>query len=57
MITKANQAVQIVLFSATFSETVRNFALRFAPKANEIRLKKEEVTLDAIKQFFMGRSR
>jgi len=53
LITKANREVQIVLFSATFSETVRNFALRFAPNANEIRLKKEELSLDAIKQFFM----
>lgn len=46
---------QIVLFSATFAEKVRNFATRFAPNANEIRLKQEELSLDAIKQFFMGR--
>ena len=43
-----------MLFSATFSERVENFASRFAPNANEIRLRKEEVSLDAIKQFFMG---
>jgi len=45
---------QIVLFSATFADSVRNFATRFAPQANEIRLKQEELSLDAIKQFFMG---
>ncbi len=43
-----------MLFSATFVDTVRNFAVRFAPQANEIRLKQEELSLDAIKQFFMG---
>lgn len=47
---------QIVLFSATFADVVRNFAVRFAPNANEIRLKQEELSLDAIKQFFMGES-
>lgn len=47
---------QIVLFSATFADSVRNFATRFAPQANEIRLKQEELSLDAIKQFFMGES-
>lgn len=45
---------QIVLFSATFADVVRTFAVRFAPGANEIRLKQEELSLDAIKQFFMG---
>jgi len=51
------QDPQIVLFSATFAEVVRTFAVRFAPGANEIRLKQEELSLDAIKQFFMGGSR
>jgi len=50
------QDPQIVLFSATFAEVVRTFAVRFAPGANEIRLKQEELSLDAIKQFFMGES-
>lgn len=55
MITKFTKECQIVLFSATFVDTVRNFAVRFAPQANEIRLKQEELSLDAIKQFFMGK--
>ncbi|OMJ28835.1 ATP-dependent RNA helicase DBP5 [Smittium culicis] len=44
---------QIVLFSATFPPQVRSFASRFAPNANEISLKAEELTVDGIKQFFM----
>jgi ATP-dependent RNA helicase DDX19/DBP5 len=54
-VARANKDVQIVLFSATFNDNVRNFASRFAPQANEIRLKQEELSLDAIKQFFMGK--
>lgn len=54
LITKMAQNPQIVLFSATFADSVRAFAARFAPSANEIRLKQEELSLDAIKQFFMG---
>ncbi|GAA5896963.1 ATP-dependent RNA helicase DBP5 [Sporobolomyces salmoneus] len=53
LITRMAKDPQIVLFSATFAEAVRTFAVRFAPNANEIRLKQEELSLDAIKQFFM----
>ncbi|KAI8883223.1 DEAD-domain-containing protein [Backusella circina FSU 941] len=44
---------QILLFSATFPENVRRFAYKFAPDANEITLKREELSVDAIKQFYM----
>ena len=44
---------QIVLFSATFDDRVEGFAKRFAPNANEIRLKPEELSVEGIKQFFM----
>ncbi|KAI8071161.1 P-loop containing nucleoside triphosphate hydrolase protein [Gilbertella persicaria] len=44
---------QIVLFSATFPEHVRRFAARFAPEANEISLKREDLSVDAIKQLYM----
>ncbi|KAF7729724.1 RNA helicase required for poly(A+) mRNA export [Apophysomyces ossiformis] len=47
------QNPQIILFSATFPDHVRRFATRFAPDANEISLKREELSVDAIKQFFM----
>lgn len=44
---------QVVLFSATFPDHVRKFATRFAPDANEISLKREDLSVDAIKQFYM----
>ncbi|KAG2185021.1 hypothetical protein INT43_000934 [Umbelopsis isabellina] len=44
---------QVVLFSATFPEVVRSYAARFAPNANEISLKQEELSVDGIKQFYM----
>ncbi|RKP28133.1 DEAD-domain-containing protein [Syncephalis pseudoplumigaleata] len=44
---------QIVLFSATYAERVKQFADRFAPNANQISLKQEELSVDGIKQFFM----
>ena len=44
---------QIVLFSATFPDRVRTFASRFAPNANKIELKKEELSVEGIKQFYM----
>ncbi|KAI8368053.1 P-loop containing nucleoside triphosphate hydrolase protein [Blakeslea trispora] len=44
---------QVVLFSATFPEHVRKFASRFAPNANEISLKREDLSVDAIKQLYM----
>ncbi|WVQ94902.1 hypothetical protein IAU59_001988 [Kwoniella sp. CBS 9459] len=45
--------VQNVLFSATFPEEVQKFAELFAPEANQLFLKKEEVTVDAIKQLYL----
>jgi superfamily II DNA/RNA helicase len=51
---RSQDDVQYVLFSATFPDQVRNFAARFAPNANEIRLKQEELSLEGIKQFTMG---
>ncbi|KAJ3046919.1 RNA helicase required for poly(A+) mRNA export [Rhizophlyctis rosea] len=44
---------QIVLFSATFSQTIRTFAHRVVPNANLISLKQEELSVDGIKQFYM----
>lgn len=44
---------QVVLFSATFPGPVRTFAGKFAPGANEIKLKQEELSVEGIKQFYM----
>ncbi|KIL67551.1 hypothetical protein M378DRAFT_191576 [Amanita muscaria Koide BX008] len=48
-----NQPVQIILFSATFPDHVRSYADKFAPKANKIELQKTELSVDAIRQFYM----
>jgi ATP-dependent RNA helicase DDX19/DBP5 len=47
------KACQLVLFSATFTDQLREFAARFAPNANMISLKQEELSVDGIKQFYM----
>lgn len=44
---------QIVLFSATFNDRVRAFAERFAPHANQLMLRQEELSVEGIKQFYM----
>ena len=48
-----NRGVQIVLFSATFPDHVRNFATKFAPNANKIELQRNELSVDNIRQFYM----
>ena len=45
--------VQLVLFSATFPENVIFYAERFAPAANQITLRHEELTVEGIKQLYM----
>jgi len=44
---------QIILFSATFPDHVRAYASKIAPNANKIELKKEELSVANIKQFYM----
>ncbi|KAJ3233848.1 RNA helicase required for poly(A+) mRNA export [Chytriomyces hyalinus] len=44
---------QIVLFSATWTDELRNFAARVAPNATTITLKREELSVDAIRQLYM----
>ena len=43
--------VQLLLFSATFNDTVRRFAMQMAPSANHVFVAKEELSLDVIKQY------
>ncbi|OJJ42852.1 hypothetical protein ASPZODRAFT_104578 [Penicilliopsis zonata CBS 506.65] len=45
--------IQVVLFSATFPAHVHRYASKFAPNANEITLKHEELTVDGIKQLYL----
>ncbi|KAK6925553.1 DEAD/DEAH box helicase domain [Dillenia turbinata] len=42
---------QVVLFSATYDETVKNFVSRVVKDRNEMFVKKEELSLDAVKQY------
>lgn len=44
---------QMLLFSATFEESVWSFAERVVPDPNIIKLKREEETVDNIKQFYV----
>ena len=47
------QGIQIVLFSATFPDLVVKYADKFAPNANQITLRHEELTVEGIKQLYM----
>lgn len=42
-----------MLFSATFPDYVTRYAERFAPNANQLTLKTEELTVEGIKQLYM----
>lgn len=52
-VTKSAPASQIALFSATFTEEVHQFAEKFTHNANTISLRREELSVDTIKQFYM----
>lgn len=45
--------IQVVLFSATFPENVVKYAHTFAPNANEMTLKHEDLTVEGIKQIYL----
>jgi ATP-dependent RNA helicase DDX19/DBP5 len=47
------RTTQIVLFSATFPDQVVQYAAKFAPNANQITLKQEELTVEGIRQLYM----
>ena len=47
------KTIQVVLFSATFPNHVVEYASRFAPSANQITLRHEELTVEGIKQLYL----
>ena len=49
-IVRSSRNCQILLFSATFSEKVRNFAVKCVRNANQVFVRKEDLSLDVIKQ-------
>ncbi|KAK0728659.1 P-loop containing nucleoside triphosphate hydrolase protein [Lasiosphaeria miniovina] len=47
------KSTQILLFSATFPDKVMAYAERYAPNANQIKLKQQELTVKGISQMYM----
>ncbi|KAK3360138.1 P-loop containing nucleoside triphosphate hydrolase protein [Lasiosphaeria hispida] len=47
------KTIQILLFSATFPANVMAFAEKFAPNANQMKLKQQELTVKGISQMYM----
>lgn len=47
------KSTQLVLFSATFPDAVREYAKRVVPNANTLELQRNEVNVSAIKQLYM----
>lgn len=45
--------IQTVLFSATFPDHVIEYASKFAPGANQITLRHDELTVEGIKQLYL----
>ncbi|XP_068657366.1 DEAD-box ATP-dependent RNA helicase 38-like [Aristolochia californica] len=50
-IERNSSGCQVILFSATFSETVKDFVRRVVKDGNQLFVKKEELSLDVIKQY------
>ena len=48
-----HREIQILLFSATFPDKVMRFADKFAPNANQIKLREQELTVEGISQMYM----
>lgn len=47
------KTVQTVLFSATFPDNVVRYAQSFAPNANQMTLRHEDLTVEGIKQIYL----
>lgn len=47
------KTVQTLLFSATFPDRVKSYAEKFAPKANQMRLRQEQLTVRGISQMYV----
>ncbi len=50
-IRRKNPSVQLLLFSATFNDSIKKFAMQIAPRANHLFVAKEELSLDVIAQY------
>lgn len=47
------QQLQVLLFSATYPERVKNFVNAYVPRANRLEVRKEDLTLSAISQCYI----
>lgn len=47
------RAVQVLLFSATYKDEVRELASKLAPSANQITIKRETLSLDKVQQYYL----
>lgn len=47
------KTTQILLFSATFPDKVMTFAQKYAPDANQMKLRHQELTVKGISQMYM----
>jgi ATP-dependent RNA helicase DDX19/DBP5 len=47
------KTIQVLLFSATFPPEVMKYAERFAPNANQLKLRQQELTVKGISQMYM----
>ncbi|KAK4765915.1 hypothetical protein SAY87_007557 [Trapa incisa] len=50
-IERVNSRCQVLLFSATFNDTVKNFVTRIVKDYNQLFVKKEELSLESVKQY------
>uniref|UniRef100_A0A7N0UZE4 RNA helicase n=1 Tax=Kalanchoe fedtschenkoi TaxID=63787 RepID=A0A7N0UZE4_KALFE len=50
-IDRSNNRCQVLLFSATFNEAVKSFVTKVVKDHNQLFVKKEELSLDSIKQY------
>eukprot|EP00262_Sarcandra_glabra_P007385 TRINITY_DN2014_c0_g1_i1.p1 TRINITY_DN2014_c0_g1~~TRINITY_DN2014_c0_g1_i1.p1 ORF type:complete len:548 (-),score=96.05 TRINITY_DN2014_c0_g1_i1:309-1772(-) len=50
-IERNSSSCQVLLFSATFNETVKEFVSRAVKDGNQLFVKKEELSLDSVKQY------
>ncbi|CAH8320500.1 unnamed protein product [Eruca vesicaria subsp. sativa] len=50
-IERVNPNYQVLLFSATFNETVKDFVQRTVKSPNQLYVKKEDLALDSVKQY------
>ncbi|MQL70404.1 hypothetical protein Taro_002696 [Colocasia esculenta] len=48
---RSSVGYQVLLFSATFNDTVKAFVSRVVKDANQLYVKKEQLTLDMVKQY------